>query len=320
MIKHSPEHFVTISDLEDKIRDFINGHRKQYGLLKDLAAWNMLCSCLDVIGDTELAIESYLKTPEPTDDGSKYLLVYGILQTLFVQQDAVKNLTSALSIPYEPDSALLEIRGTRNDAVGHPTKRGGGRGDSFSFIVKMQLSIRSFQIFKTVLEDDRPFISIPVDIPDLIQKQQNLLGNVLNLVVEKLKLEEQEHRSKYMDKKLTALLPATLGYAFGAILESINGSKPFELGVIHIREIDRAINGLKIALAEIGELESSDGFQYELEQVDYPLKELIGYFEKPNNSYLNQKSAYIFSHFLKAKVGELKAMAKDIDEEYSTPV
>lgn len=75
---------MTVGGLEQQIRGFINNPRKKYALLQDTAAWNMLCSCLDLIGDTELAIAVYDQAQHPESEGGKYLLVYGILQTLFL--------------------------------------------------------------------------------------------------------------------------------------------------------------------------------------------------------------------------------------------
>ena len=60
-------------------------------LLENLANWKMLCSCLDAIGDTELAFVAFLKQRKTADYGQKYLSVYGVLQAMFVQQDAVEN-------------------------------------------------------------------------------------------------------------------------------------------------------------------------------------------------------------------------------------
>jgi hypothetical protein len=93
----------SIDELEQQIRDFINNPRKRHALLQDTAAWNMLCSCLDTVGDTELAISSYEQSSNPPAVGDTYLLAYGILQELFIQQDAVENLCQALAIDYVPD-------------------------------------------------------------------------------------------------------------------------------------------------------------------------------------------------------------------------
>ena len=94
-----------------EIRDLINRPRKQNMLLQDSTLWLMLCSCMDTIQDTETALESFLtKDNDSSDTGSKYLLVYGALQALFIQQEAVKNLHASLNIPYTKDSSLKEIR------------------------------------------------------------------------------------------------------------------------------------------------------------------------------------------------------------------
>jgi hypothetical protein len=118
---------IAIRDLETKIRDFISHPRRQDPLLQDKPLWNVLCSSLDILGDTELAIESYLALPEGDDVGTRYLLVYGILQVLYVQQDAIEDLVKSFGLAYKSDSALVEIRDARNKTTGHPTKRGNAR-------------------------------------------------------------------------------------------------------------------------------------------------------------------------------------------------
>ena len=130
--------------LVSNIRNLINKPRKQRLLLKDSAAWYMLCSSLDVIADADLCLKAFLATDiDSFDAGNKYMYVYGTLQALIVQQDAVKHLTESLKIPYpfndnsNEKQQLNEIREIRNDSVGHPTKRGGGTGSAFNFISRI---------------------------------------------------------------------------------------------------------------------------------------------------------------------------------------
>jgi hypothetical protein len=55
--------------------------------------WNRLTSSLDVIGDTELAFDAYLEhLHDPATPGELYILLYGVMQALFIQQDAVENM------------------------------------------------------------------------------------------------------------------------------------------------------------------------------------------------------------------------------------
>lgn len=58
--------------------------------------------------------------PDSDPPGSSYMLVFGFVQALSIQQDAVRDLHSALGVSYRPDPVLGEIRGVRN-AVTHQT-------------------------------------------------------------------------------------------------------------------------------------------------------------------------------------------------------
>jgi hypothetical protein len=175
-----------VAELEQQIRDFINNPRKQHALLQETAAWNLLCSCLDTIGDTELAFDAYKDAGNPSTDGAAYLLVYGALQALFVQRDAVENLCQALAIAYVRDPLLNDIREIRNDSAGHPTKRGGGKGRAYNFISRSSLTKEGFDLM-TTYPDSRSPLFRHVSIPSLIASQRDILQNVLSEVLEKLK-------------------------------------------------------------------------------------------------------------------------------------
>jgi len=127
-----------------EIRDFINKPIKQFNLLKNHKLWNQLCSSLDVIGDSDLAISAYINSEFGTDDGEKYLRLYGALQALFLQQDAVTNMCESLGLPNNLTShpKLKEIRDIRNDSIGHPTKRGNYKSYHFISSVMSTLNCR----------------------------------------------------------------------------------------------------------------------------------------------------------------------------------
>ena len=118
-------HEETISELERQIRDFINQARRQHALLKDSGAWNQLCSSLDVIGDTELAFDAYDEAPDTDDAGATYILVYGVLQALVLQQDAVRHLPRLWAWPMNPTRSSwkcakcgMPVPGIRQSAMG----------------------------------------------------------------------------------------------------------------------------------------------------------------------------------------------------------
>ena len=72
-----------VVSLETTVRDHINTHRYQIALIQNSNTWNQICSSLDVIGDTLLAVRSYFSAEYPEDRGLRYIYTYGLLQSLF---------------------------------------------------------------------------------------------------------------------------------------------------------------------------------------------------------------------------------------------
>jgi len=305
----------SIDELEQQIRDFINNPRKRHALMQDTAAWNLLCSCLDTVGDTELAIRAYEQSRKPPTAADLYLLVYGVLQALFIQQDAVENLCQALVIDYVPDRLLKEIRDIRNDSTGHPTKRGGGKGRAYNFIGQSSLTKEGFDLMTTYPDNRRPLFR-RISIESLIKNQRDVIQKVLTEVLRKLKTKEANHRAKYRDQKLEDIFPSTLGYYFGKIGDAIDGSKPREFGAMHIHLVAEVIKAFKERLKERGILQAYDSVVYLINLIEYPIQELTMYFTDATHTSLNAKSAHIFVFFIDKHIEELKSIAKEIDENY----
>jgi len=303
------------SDLEVEIRDFINNPRKQFRLLQDASAWNMLCSALDVIGDTQLAIDAYLENPSSDSHGKAYLTVYGILQVLLVQQDAVKCISKALSLKLKLPKNLERIRTQRTDSVGHPMQsKEEGRYKS-NFIVRSSLSESGFNLM-TVYSDDTPLSVQFINIPQLIKEQRELLKQKLREVVGKLKEEEMKHKEEFRDKKLKEVFPPALGYFFRKIFEATRGNKPLPIGEMHVKLVGDCLQDFKALLEERQLWGVLDSVTYGMELAQYPLNELALYFENPDKSKLNERDAFIFASFLREQINELKQIATEIDEEY----
>ena len=96
--------------------------------------WNRLCAAMDVLDDTCLALEDYEAHGFGSEDGEKYLRVYGMLQSIYLQQESISHLyriftDEALNVA--PSSAWSQIRSVRNLAVGHPVEASWGRMHCF---------------------------------------------------------------------------------------------------------------------------------------------------------------------------------------------
>ena len=169
-----------IYELERKLRDAVNVREVQDRLMKDERRWEQLCSSMDVIGDTDNAISAYLSSPQIKDVGHLYLLAYGLLQALFVQQDAVMHAAEAIGLSYKFPADVLAVREVRNNAIGHPTKRGSKNPESFG-IIQVSLSHDGFTLYS--FRWDRPNVFQPIRFKELISAQSEAVAQALEQMI-----------------------------------------------------------------------------------------------------------------------------------------
>ena len=315
-----------IEQLVDEIRNNINKPRKKHALLQNHVLWMMLCSALDVIEDTDSCLDGFLITDiDKLNIGSKYIFVYGTLQALVVQQDAVRHFGEVLEVspdlPCEHRSFLLRIRDIRDHSIGHPTKQDRprkkkGEPVSCNFISRTTIGNQGFTL-ATAYDDSRPTCHKDVDIPDLIAKQRTVLKKILRGILNNLRTEEMVHRRRFAEKKLADCFPSTLNYHLNKICEAtLLESGNAKLGGVNVDFILKCIGQFKTELAERGILEAYEGLTCNLDLTDYPLQALRKYFHCPDTTHINEKDAYIFADFVERRVQELLESAKELDEEY----
>ena len=85
------------------------------------------CVAKDTVQDTAEAILSHREQGFTTDVYRRYIEYYGVLQAVYMQQDAIKTLFSIFMAPDVIDCSALPnwktLREVRNDTVGHPVGR-----------------------------------------------------------------------------------------------------------------------------------------------------------------------------------------------------
>jgi hypothetical protein len=313
---------TTIHELESEIRDFINSPRKQAALLKSHATWGMLCSSLDVIGDTECALAAYLAFNESGGDqgdyiiesGNLYLTLYGVLQVLFVQQDAIEHLHQSLGMTKSPNPTLDQIRENRNDAVGHPTNRRNRK--HFCFVSRPTLSRWGCELLTMQADGTSDFKAL--DIRKMVEEQREAVKNWLSEIITQLKAQEMSHREEFKGKKLADAFPQTLGYYHEKISETIDGQRqvPRSFGAGLLESIQGYIQAFKDELTARGASDAYEPVSYVLEELDYPMRELSQFLQGSPESKLNERDADIFHSFIRSKLEELIRMAREIDADY----
>jgi hypothetical protein len=182
------QYTLSIIKLTEAIRERINEPKLNDLLASNERAWLQLCSCLDALEDSDLAISAYLAGRPTGSPGAKYLAVYGVLQALFVQQDAAINLCESLGIQETINNhpTLRQIREIRNDSIGHPTKRDRKKGQiaSYNFISRPTLDSEGFDLLS---DDGDQFTSRRVVIRQLVEDQRNCICGILKSAIACLK-------------------------------------------------------------------------------------------------------------------------------------
>ena len=276
----------------------------------------MMCCSLDVIGDTEMAFRAHKDVPNEPNFGLSYLLVYGFIQALILQQDAVSNLCCALDFPFELDSSLKTIRQIRNDAVGHPTNRGNGK--SFNSINRNTLSNGGFQLITH--GRDYGYEYKKVSLGDLLNTQQEQLEKVLEALIHSLWKEEMEHRQQFRKEKLEDLFSYDIDSFTHKVFESIPGTSAslWKFGGKFIQQFIDTVDKFKSALERRADPGTFEVAEYQIEELECLLISLKEYFEAQGKGQSNDKDAKIFAECVGGKLLELKNLAREIDVEYSS--
>jgi len=288
----------------------------------------MLTSSFDTVSDTETVISTFEALPDPGSVGARYLMIYGILQALYLQQDAVESMVRALGpstrpiyrIESEPEAE--EIRKVRHRAVGHPTVEGNvaskkSPGIQMShFVVQHSVRKDGFTIMTTFANGLHTFTHVSVG--ELIGRNRTMIERVLRQILAKLEAAEREHRNMFKKGKLADIFPLTTHHLFEKVFEGIDSptSGDGQIGKGCLNAIAKHVETFKEALNKRGLLSRSSDWGCDLTEIEYPIVELKKYWEGMG-SLQDPRAAYIFATFVRDRVQALQKMAVELDEEYA---
>lgn len=303
-----------IENIFSEIREICNHPWKKELLFQDKIKWNKLWASLDVIEDSQIAINDYISLSEFSSTEKGYLYVYGILHALYLQQDSLINLNKALfekGIDFRKDYPdLYNIRENRNNSIGHPTDRGG---TSFHHISRSSIKKEGFMIISHFPKTGEETKFEEINILVCIEIQNTLLQNILSKTMEKLKSDFESHKRKFKDNKLVDLIPKTFDYHFSKLYESDRLNYPFVK--VNFEMIIKIYNLIKQGIVErYSSLSALSGIQLNTEILDY-------LFDRLNRDLINDRiedemELQIFIDALKFHFKELESMIKEIDKEF----
>lgn len=272
--------------------------------------YNQTFTSIDLIEDSQIAIEEYEGATSLGTQGRSTLLIYGLLQSLFLQQDGLYHLYKCVVDEkikqtdfFEIFSFDKDIREVRNDIAGHPTNR---KSTEFYFIAKGPISKDRFTYAGYTPE----FRKVEVDLKTFISKQseftKNVLQTVLDIILEKIEMKKDEHKNKALKEMI------------------VGADRNIQLIYRGIRDKDRnfqgkgGISGVKKALDEI-RIELNTRFNNNLPSgisevfrlTDYIIARFNDWWAE--NSLLENNDAEIFLDSLGKQLDELKEMLIKVD-------
>lgn len=318
-----------VSDSIQALRHFVNDNSDfKYRLPKDADSWPRLCSAMDVLEDTDMAISGYLDANINQDKLSEiYLSYYGLFQAMVVQQDAVASAYKSLGISFDrtKDADLRhvwDIRQTRHDAFGHPTDRKlrdrpKGQQRRYCQVVQATMGKASFQLHvvnPAAKKDEDKDEFIDIDTLDMVKRQQEFTADKLDKLVEKLKEEHEAYRQKFADKPLSEAFGKNLPYHLGKICEcvdeGVDDSGKWQLGLANLDMVSKALENLESMLKEREwGLDTYPSIKYLYDELKHPLGQLrLLFSQQTSGEELDRlvQDCRVFAWFIYDKIAREK--------------
>jgi len=317
LIEGIEQRIKRISSFEDSVRGYINTTRYQNDLIKDSDNWNQICSSLDTIGDTLYSQQDYLNSEYPASDGLKYIFTYGLLQALFIQQDAMRHLSEAFGIQFELTDRLKEIRSLRNASIGHPTKNKTKGSTYYNYISRMSLAKSGFTLMRSFDQGSNEFIDI--EIYPIIDDQLKDIESSYKLLSEKLAEADRMHREKYKDNLLSNIFHSSMSYTFSKVAEGIHSphGSNITFALSMLSSIQKTYAKFEESLLERGDL--NEYTKYDLDEYNHALNKLEGYLNG-NESGLTDSDARIYHFYIREQHNHFEQIAKEVDDDYHEKV
>ena len=305
----------SIEENEHKIGEHINTHRYQTNLLKETENWNRICSSLEVIEDTLLAIDEYIKNQYPETPGLQYIYTYGILQALFQQQDALQALSKSFKLDYKhnDNQKLLNIRFQRNATL-HPI---GHQGKYYNHISRRSLSKEGFILMKYEKNEKDPTFD-NINIYSIIENQFKEVKSLSDNITKNLESIDKEHLDKFKNNLLEDVFHRGMRYEFEKVAEGIYSKencrytqKDFFLSCL--KSIEDAYKCFQEKLEERSELTYSINF--DLKQYNHAISRIKSYLDD-EDSKLMGADALIYLFYIREEHKRFVEIAKEIDTNY----
>jgi hypothetical protein len=260
-----------------------------------------------------LTIGSYLSTDFPEDLGLKYIYSYGLLQALFLQQDALKHLAEAFRLKYSASDTLMAIRTVRNASIGHPTQNKHGGTCYHNFISRITMSKEGFDLLRCY--GAREYECLRVNLLTLIIDQLKGIKEGYEQIAQKLNEEDRMHKEKFKGTPTSDIFHSAMDYCFekigGGIYSASGSDRTF--GLLQLRSVKETYEKFETALRERNELNSY--IEYDLKEYCHALNRLESYLTGESKG-MEEADARIYLSYLRQEHTRFVQLAQEVDDSY----
>ena len=177
----------TVSDYNDLLKDIINCKpvKEYYCSTLSPDQWVQLCAAMDVVRDSQRAINKYREIDQINYIHGDALYIYGLLNAFYLQQEAVKTIYEFIFEKelkfYSLYPNIDEIKKYRND-VCHATNRKQGKEQII--MSPRTVTKHGFDYLKYTTSDGKRKLHVNID--DCLAKQAHEIKAILCTICKKI--------------------------------------------------------------------------------------------------------------------------------------
>lgn len=213
-----------MKSLVDMLKSYVDGYRElvnsktwppQTSLKKTLCLnkeedWAFICTGMDVVGDGCLAIENFLRfglegATRYDDTGEKYLRLYGVLNSTYIQQQAILNLYKLNNVPdfkkAKERIASLRIRKVRHKLGAHSNDYANRDENKIESYVLTRITLTGFNcdfLNNETIQHER--VDLRSDIEEHLKLMIELLDKTYEKAIETLYKNIGKRKNDFLEK------------------------------------------------------------------------------------------------------------------------
>jgi len=284
---------------------------------REKGLWYQLWVCLDTINCSEIALLEFKDLKKEDFVKAPNLLTYGLLQTLYVQQDALSNLSESIfdkKINFWSGKypSLSYVRNIRIITIGHPTKK--NRNESATKYCVIDQGSLTKEGFSFWVWSKTEFKQQHIKFSELIKKQKEALLRELKKLHRQIEKKEVKHKKKFKGQSLSSFLPSEEPYSFSLLGKIAYDPLAWSIFLDYKEKFKKIKRGIEKRYGKLNQSLRIPGTKLLIEELDRIFQRIE---EMKNSGADTEIDLGIYSDALIGRLKELKPHLNEIDKEFS---